>query len=187
MVSMNAIAQALADPTIRGWYLGFCLALILLPMVGLWLFYRKRLKANAVDRAMFVRVSLLTLLWMAANAAAFGLLMWANTVNSRRLGNPSEGIVLGLAARGEELTRRGKDHWAQERKRDQVGDRHERVQHVGKQPHEAQLHGGADDGRQRPHDAERDDGLDPEQKLPGALAVIAPAEQRGEGEDRKRQ
>jgi len=79
---MDAIAQSLADPTIRGWYFGFCLALILLPMVGLWLFYRKRLKANAVDKAMFVRVSLLTLLWMAANAAAFGLLMWANTVNS---------------------------------------------------------------------------------------------------------
>jgi hypothetical protein len=79
---MDAIAQSLADPTIRSWYLGFCLALVLLPLVGLWLYYRKRLQADAVDKAMLLRVSLLTLLWMVVNAVALGVLLWADTVNS---------------------------------------------------------------------------------------------------------
>jgi len=78
---MDAIAQALADPTVRGWYLGFCLVLVLLPMALLWLWYRKKLKANEVDQAMLLRVSLLTLLWMVVNAAALGILVWADTVN----------------------------------------------------------------------------------------------------------
>ncbi len=78
---MNAIAQSLADPTVRGWYLGFCLALVLLPMVALAFWYRSRAKQNSVDRSMLLRVSLLTLLWMMVNASAFGLLMWADGVN----------------------------------------------------------------------------------------------------------
>jgi len=78
---VNAIAQALADPVIRGWYLGFSLALLVVPMAALWLWYRKRAKEGTVDRAMAVRVSLLTLVWMVVNAAALGLLMWADTVS----------------------------------------------------------------------------------------------------------
>ena len=79
---MDAIAQALADPTVRGWYLGFCLALVLLPLVLLWLWYRRRAKANTVDRTVLVRVSLLTLLWMVVNAVVLGVLMWADGVNN---------------------------------------------------------------------------------------------------------
>jgi hypothetical protein len=78
---MDAIALALADQTVRAWYLGFCLALVLLPMAGLWLWYRKRLKADAVDKDMLVRVGLITLLWMAVNAVALGILLWADEVN----------------------------------------------------------------------------------------------------------
>jgi hypothetical protein len=79
---MDAIAQALADPTVRSWYLGFCLALVLLPLAALWLWYRGRAKSDAVDRGMLMRVSLLTLAWMAVNAVAFGTLMWADGVNN---------------------------------------------------------------------------------------------------------
>ncbi|ODS03000.1 hypothetical protein AUC71_12155 [Methyloceanibacter marginalis] len=78
---MNAIAQSLADPTVRGWYLGFCLALVLLPLVAMALWYRRRAKQNSVDRSMLLRVSLLTLLWMIVNALALGVLMWADGVN----------------------------------------------------------------------------------------------------------
>lgn len=78
---MNAIAQALADPAVRGFYLGFCLVLVLVPMVALWLWYRKRFRENTVDRAMALRVALLTLLWMVVNAVALGLLLWADEVN----------------------------------------------------------------------------------------------------------
>jgi tellurite resistance protein TehA-like permease len=78
---MNEIAQLLADPGVRGVYLGFCLFLMLVPMAGLWLWYRKRLKADAVDRDMLLRVALITLAWMAANAVALGILLWADTVN----------------------------------------------------------------------------------------------------------
>ena len=77
---MDAIAQALTDPTVRGWYLAFSLALVLVPMVVLWLWYRKHMAENTVDRAMLVRVALLTLLWMAVNAGVLGLLIWADTV-----------------------------------------------------------------------------------------------------------
>jgi len=78
---MNAIAHALADPTVRGWYLGFCLVLVLLPTAALWLWYRKRLKTDAVDKGMLLRVALITLSWMAVNAIALGILLWADEVN----------------------------------------------------------------------------------------------------------
>lgn len=78
---MDAIAQALADPLVRGLYLGVCLALVVVPLVALWLWYRKRLAENTVDRDMAVRVALLTLLWMVVNAGALGVLMWADQVN----------------------------------------------------------------------------------------------------------
>jgi hypothetical protein len=79
---MDSIAHALADPTVRGWYLGFCLALVLLPMALLWLWYSRKAKADAVDRVMLLRVSLFTLLWMAVNAGALGILVWADTINT---------------------------------------------------------------------------------------------------------
>jgi len=78
---MNAIAQALADPMVRAWYLGFSLVLVLLPMAALWLWYRKRLKAEAVDKGMLLRAALITLSWMAVNAIALGILLWADEVN----------------------------------------------------------------------------------------------------------
>ena len=79
---MHAFAEALTDPALRGAYLAFSLVLLILPMVLLWLWYRGRAKAGTVDRAMAMRVGLLTLLWMVANAAALGFLMWADTVTS---------------------------------------------------------------------------------------------------------
>lgn len=78
---MNPIAEALADPLIRGLYLGFCLTLIVLPMVALWLWYRRKSQENTVDQAMLPKVAVLTLLWIGLNAAAFGTLMWADGIN----------------------------------------------------------------------------------------------------------
>lgn len=78
---MSTIAEALADPLARSLYLGLCLALILVPITALWQWYRRRVKKNAVDKAMLVRVSVITLLWMIVNATAFGILIWADEVN----------------------------------------------------------------------------------------------------------
>ncbi|MDJ0512455.1 MAG: hypothetical protein QNJ62_03300 [Methyloceanibacter sp.] len=75
---MHAFADALADPALRGAYLAFSLTLLILPLVLLWLWYRRRNKDGTVDRPMFIRVGLLTLVWMVANAAALGLLMWTD-------------------------------------------------------------------------------------------------------------
>lgn len=77
---MHAIAQSLTDPGVRGLYLGFCLALVVLPMIALWLWYRKRAKEGTIGKSMVLQVGLLTLAWMAVNAAALGLVMWADTV-----------------------------------------------------------------------------------------------------------
>ena len=78
---MDAIARALADPLVRGLYQGVCMALVIVPLLALWLWCRNRLAENTVDRDMAVRIALLTLLWMVVNAGALGVLMWANTVN----------------------------------------------------------------------------------------------------------
>ena len=78
---MDMIAESLADPNTRRVYLGFCLALVALPLLAMWLWYRSRAKAGTVDRAMTVRVSVFSLLWFAANAVALGILMWADGVN----------------------------------------------------------------------------------------------------------
>jgi hypothetical protein len=45
--------------------------MVLLPLVALALWYRRRAKQNSVDRSMLLRVSLLTLLWMVVNASAW--------------------------------------------------------------------------------------------------------------------
>ncbi|MEM9591376.1 MAG: hypothetical protein AAF967_08565 [Pseudomonadota bacterium] len=75
---MHAFAEALADPAVRGAYLALSLTLLILPLVLLWLWYRRRDRAGTIDRPMLMRVGLLTLLWMLANAAALGFLMWAD-------------------------------------------------------------------------------------------------------------
>ena len=77
---MHAFAEALMDPAVRGAYLAFSLILLILPLVLLWLWYRRRAKAGTVDRDMLIHVGVLTLVWMAANAAVLGFLMWADTV-----------------------------------------------------------------------------------------------------------
>lgn len=77
---MHAIAHSLADPGVRALYLGFCLALVVLPMIALWLWYRKRAKEGTINQSMVIQVAVLTLAWMAVNAAALGLVMWADTV-----------------------------------------------------------------------------------------------------------
>ena len=79
---MHAFAEALMDPAVRGAYLAFSLVVLILPLVLLWLWYRRRAKAETVDRGMMIRVGVLTLLWMAANAVVLGVLMWADTVNT---------------------------------------------------------------------------------------------------------
>jgi len=79
---MHAFAEALADPALRGAYLAFSLTLLILPLVLLWLWYRRRDKAGTIDRPMLIRVGLLTLLWMLANAAALGFLVWADTLRA---------------------------------------------------------------------------------------------------------
>lgn len=78
---MTLLAAALTDPAVRSIYLGFCLALMVLPLLALWFLTRKRVKAGTVDKPLFIRVALLTLLWLVANAIALGFLMWADTVN----------------------------------------------------------------------------------------------------------
>lgn len=79
---MHQFAEALSDPAVRGAYLALSLTLLILPLVLLWLWYRRREKAGTLDRDMLLRVGLLTLLWMAANAAVLGFLMWADTVTA---------------------------------------------------------------------------------------------------------
>lgn len=79
---MTMFAEALADPALRGAYLGFSLVLLVLPLVVLWLWYRRRANNNTVDRPMLINVALFTLIWMGLNAATLGLMMWADSVNA---------------------------------------------------------------------------------------------------------
>jgi hypothetical protein len=78
---MYAIAEALTDPILRGAYLALSLTLLTLPLVLLWLWYSRGARAGKVDRPMLGRVGLAALLWMVANAAALGFLMWADNTN----------------------------------------------------------------------------------------------------------
>lgn len=78
---MHAIAEALTNPILRGAYLALSLALLILPLALLWLWYSRGALAGTVDRPMLVCVGLATLLWMVANAAALGFLMWADNAN----------------------------------------------------------------------------------------------------------
>jgi hypothetical protein len=55
MERMDAIAQALADPSVRGWYLVFCLTLMYLPLVGLAIWFHRNIKKSAGGRALMAR------------------------------------------------------------------------------------------------------------------------------------
>jgi hypothetical protein len=122
---MNAIAHALADPTVRGWYLTACLALMILPMAVLSIWFHRGIGKssggrelmrrqrgsrawargslgdaayNAGDgisimrdinagrygkhaKAMMGRVYWFVAAWIALNAVAFGILIWADEIN----------------------------------------------------------------------------------------------------------
>ena len=52
---MDAIAQALADPGVRDWYLAFCLALMFLPMVALSIWFHRNINKSAGGRALMAR------------------------------------------------------------------------------------------------------------------------------------
>ena len=78
---MHAIAEALTNPILRGAYLALSLALLILPLVLLWLWYSRRARAGTLDRPMLMRIGIATLLWIVANAAALGFLMWADNAN----------------------------------------------------------------------------------------------------------
>jgi len=52
---MNAIAQSLADPSVRGWYLIGCLALLFLPMVMLAVWFHRGIGKSSGGRALMQR------------------------------------------------------------------------------------------------------------------------------------
>jgi len=52
---MDAIAQSLADPSTRGWYLLFCSALLILPMVALAIWFHRRIGTSPGGRALMRR------------------------------------------------------------------------------------------------------------------------------------
>jgi len=102
---MNTLLTALGDPTIRSWYLAFCVALMALPMVGLAWWNQTTMQRQAegppshhtleetprslAEAEALVRdiasiknkIYWITGLWALANAVAFGLLIWADQVN----------------------------------------------------------------------------------------------------------
>ena len=75
-----------------------------------------------------------------------------------------------------------KDHRAQRKHTDQVGDGHEAVEGIGDVPSQAQVHGSADDDDQGVDDLIGLDGLAAQDELPAAGAIQAPAEDGGQGE-----
>jgi hypothetical protein len=52
---MDAVAQALADPGTRGWYLVFCFALLVLPMLALSIWFHRGIEAGPGGRALMAR------------------------------------------------------------------------------------------------------------------------------------
>ena len=100
---MNTLLTALGDPTIRSWYLAFCVALMALPMVGLaWWYHAAIRKTEGVEAAAMARdiasgkygkagtiqnrVYWMAGLWVLANFVVLSLLLWADEVN--RYGKP---------------------------------------------------------------------------------------------------
>ncbi len=52
---MSGIASLLTDPAVRGWYLVFCFAVMILPMVGLALWYHRNIHSTPGGRALMER------------------------------------------------------------------------------------------------------------------------------------
>jgi hypothetical protein len=52
---MQSIANALSDPVARGWYLAFCFALMVLPMIALSAWYHLGIRRTAGGRALMKR------------------------------------------------------------------------------------------------------------------------------------
>lgn len=52
---MTTLFDALADPTIRFWYLLFCFAIMILPMVGLSVWYHTNIHADGGGRKLMRR------------------------------------------------------------------------------------------------------------------------------------
>lgn len=53
--AVQPIAAALSDPTVRAWYLLFCFALLVLPMVALSVWYHLTIRKSAGGRALMQR------------------------------------------------------------------------------------------------------------------------------------
>jgi hypothetical protein len=49
---MDDLARAFADPAVRGWYLAFCFALLVLPMVAMAIWYHLNIKKTPGGRAL---------------------------------------------------------------------------------------------------------------------------------------
>ncbi|HUS97668.1 MAG TPA: hypothetical protein VMX97_13085 [Hyphomicrobiaceae bacterium] len=52
---MEAALKALGDPTVRGWYLIFCMALLVLPMIALSYWYHSRINRSSGGRQLMKR------------------------------------------------------------------------------------------------------------------------------------
>jgi len=52
---MQEWLHALGDPVIRDWYLGFCFALLVLPMIALSFWYHRRIEQTAGGQALMKR------------------------------------------------------------------------------------------------------------------------------------
>ena len=52
---MDGVANALGDPATRGWYVIFCFAMLVLPMIALTYWYHSRIKRTAGGRELMER------------------------------------------------------------------------------------------------------------------------------------
>lgn len=52
---MSDIAALLAVPAVRSWYLAFCFAVMVLPMIGLSVWYHRNIRATPGGRALMKR------------------------------------------------------------------------------------------------------------------------------------
>ncbi len=54
---LETLTHCLADPVVRDWYLAFCLAVMIVPMAALAIWYHTRIGASAGGRALMRRQS----------------------------------------------------------------------------------------------------------------------------------
>ena len=52
---MNDLLRALGDPTVRDWYLAFCFAVLVLPMIVMSYWYHTRIKRTEGGRRLMAR------------------------------------------------------------------------------------------------------------------------------------